>query len=108
MSTSVVNRAVFLSLLLSSVSAFAATPVEPASEALQARENNALQRQPAYRHAGTPEKSSIKRVYKDDYERHLVTVSRPRNTDMVWLRKNRSDPSQKSKMIWIGKKAKSD
>lgn len=103
-----VNLTVFLSFLLSSVSAFAATQVEPASEALQNRAMNGTQRQPAYRNAGIPEKSSIQRAFKDDYERHLVTVSRPRNTDIIWLRKHRANPSQKSKIIWIGKNGLSD
>ncbi|MBT8047048.1 MAG: hypothetical protein HKN57_15190 [Xanthomonadales bacterium] len=94
------NRVVFLAVLLPSMSVLAATPVESTQDTLQTGSANKQV---------TAQQSQTPRAHKDDYERHLVAVSQPRNTQMIWLGKNsQAGDSKQSKIIWLGKKKRSD
>jgi len=119
----VVNRLVFLMVLLPSVHVFAATPATAAGEKMQANPVNGQTASqqvtktykvvkngtPVYRKAINSRPQSSSKVTMDDYERIQHTVSQPKSTTTVWLgNKNRSSTRAKPKTTWLGKKNRSD
>lgn len=111
----VISRLIFLAGLLPSISAFAATTVDETTQvkfvnnqatSLQSADpSTAIQRkQPAHKESNGSKSSSTQRVFKDDYERHLITVTKPKSTKMIWLGQNTqadSDEPSQSRAIWL-------
>lgn len=119
----VVNRLVFLAVLLPSVNVFAEPSVAPVSQAVQVASANQQATSPqavdAYKVVnrkqstdsipGNSRPINTQRVFKDDYERHMVAVTRRHQTEMVWLSQlNRTDKPNLRKVIWLNKKNRAD
>jgi len=95
----VVNRFIFVAVLLTSVNILAQTPVTSVNDSMQDNDVNAqatssqvvtrykavYQRMPVYGKSSKSKPASTQRVFIDDYERILRTVTKPRDTKMVWL-----------------------
>ena len=98
----VVNCSIFVAVLLTSVNVLAQTPVTPVNDSMrdndvnvQATRRQAVgsyktvnQRMPVYGKSSKSKPASTRRVFVDDYERLLGTVTKPRDTKMVWLGQN--------------------
>jgi hypothetical protein len=95
----VVNRFIFVAVLLTSVNVLAQTPVTPVYDSMQDNDVNVQstsrqavdpykavnQRMPVYGKSSRSKPDNTRKVFRDDYERILGTVSKPRETKMVWL-----------------------
>jgi len=119
----VVNRLIFLAVLLPSVNVFAEPSVAPVSQAVQVASANQQATSPqavdSYKVVnrkqstdsipGNSRPIKTQRVFKDDYERHMVAVTRRHQTEMVWLSQlNRTDKPNLRKIIWLNKKNRAD
>jgi hypothetical protein len=102
----VVNRFIFAAVLLTSVNVLAQTPATPVYDSMQDNDVNVQstsrqavdtykadnQRMPVYGKSSRSKPASTRKVFIDDYERILGTVTKPRGTKMVWLRqKSKAD-----------------
>ena len=102
----VVNRFIFVAVLLTSVNVLAQTPVSPVNDSMQDNDVNVQamgrqavgpskavnQRAPVYGKSSKSKPASTRRVFVDDYENLLGTVTKPRETKMVWLaQKSKAD-----------------
>ena len=102
----VVNRFIFVAVLLTSVNVLAQTPVSPVNDSMQDNDVNVQamrrqavgpskavnQRTPVYGKSSKSKPASTRRVFVDDYENLLGTVTKPRETKMVWLaQKSKAD-----------------
>ena len=95
----VVNRFIFVAVLLTSVNALAQTPVTPVYDSMPDNDVNVQstsrqsvapykavnQRMPVYGKSSKSRPASTRRVFVDEYERSLGRVTKPRETKMVWL-----------------------
>jgi len=119
----VVNCLIFLAVLLPSVNVFAEPSVAPVSQAVQVASANQQATSPqavdSYKVVnrkqstdsipGNSRPINTQRVFKDDYERHMVAVTRRHQTEMVWLSQlNRTDKPNLRKIIWLNKKNRAD
>jgi len=122
-SKQVMNRLIFLAVLLPSVNVFAEPSVAPVNQAVQVTSVNQQAASPqavdsykaVNRKQSTDSKavnsgaSSTQRVFKDDYERHMVAVTRRHQTEMVWLSQlNRTEKPNLRKIIWLNQKNRAD
>lgn len=97
----ITRRLIFISVLLTSVSALAESTAVSANDSGSSGRSNSSNAQPA----------NSQRVFKDDYEKHLVPVAQPRPTKMIWLGQKKQAQKQKpsqSRLIWLRQNNRSD
>jgi len=96
-----IGRLVFVSVLLTSVSALTVSSGAAANDA----GSSGLTK------SSNAQTSTSQRVFKDDFEKHLVPVSQPRPTKMIWLGQKEQAQQQKtsqSRLIWLRQNKRSD
>jgi hypothetical protein len=93
------SRIVVPLVLLTSVNAFAATPVTLSSG----------EKHIPYSVTSASNPPAVQRVFKDDFEKHLVPVTRPHQTKMFWLGQARQvEKARQSQQIWLRMNSRSD
>lgn len=122
-SKQIMNRLIVLAVLLPSVSVFAEPSVAPVNQATQATSVNQQTTSPqavgSYKAVNRKQSAASKsvnsrpfstqRVFKDDYERHLVGVTKSHQTQMVWLSQlNRTEKPNLRKIIWLNQKNRAE
>lgn len=85
--------------LLFSANAFADTPVSISSGGKHI----------PYSVTSASNPPAVKRVFKDDFEKHLVPVTKPHQTKMFWLGQTQKvDKPRQSQQIWLRMNSKSN
>ena len=100
----VMNRFIFLAVLLPSVNVLAAGTVAPVSGAMQGscvnEQATSLQavdpykavkwKKSTYKESSNSMPPSARRVFKDDFQRVMRRVGQPHQTKMIWLSQKKS------------------